>query len=187
VAVITIILILYLLSRKDKNSGAPDLIFVSYDDTIDNVLRFAANIVTVSNIKLIDPALICAVIAVESEGNPDAKKPVANPKYFGLMQISFETAQWRGYKGDRNGLFDPYTNIFYGADYLAYQVYRYKSYRFGASAYKVGNVSFDSSGAPTNLAIVYVDKVAKFYASFREYFIEGYDGYKTAYPDRWTA
>jgi soluble lytic murein transglycosylase-like protein len=186
VIAIAAIVLIFLLSRKNGSQDS-GLILVSYTDTIEKVLSFAANVVQVSNIKLIDPALICAIIAVESEGNPDAKRPVANPKYYGLMQISFETAQWRGYKGDRNGLFDPDINIFFGADYLSYQITRYKSYIFAVSAYKVGNVTFDKSGQPINPALEYIDSVGKFYLSFREFFISGYDGYKQAYPDKWTA
>lgn len=186
-AIIAVALIIYLLISKRNGAQIPGLLPVSYTDTIANVLMFAAQVIEVSNLKLIDPALICAVIAVESEGIPDAKRPVSNPKYYGLMQISFETAQWRGYKGDRIGLYDPLTNILFGADYLAYQIIRYKSYPFGVSAYKVGNVSFDSDGNPLNFATAYVDSVAKFYMSFREYFISTVEGYRQAYPDKWTA
>jgi len=188
-AIVAIIVIIYLLSRRDNGTDTagdvPYIIPVSYKDTIANVLIFAANVVEVANIKLIDPALICAIIANESEGDPNAKNPKNNPIYFGLMQISLKTAQGRGYKGDKSGLLDPDINIFYGTDYLAYQVNRYKSYILGTSAYQRGSVAYNSSGMLINIA--YVNSVAQFYNAFREYFIQTYDGYKQSYPGIWAA
>jgi soluble lytic murein transglycosylase-like protein len=185
VALIAILAILYLLSRKNDTISSPGIMPISYSDTIDNVVVFAQNIIEVANIKLIDPALICAIIAVESEGDPNASRPLVNPKYFGLMQISLDTARWRGYRGSNEGLLDPDINIFYGADYLEYQISRYRSYTLGVSAYQRGSVAYDTSGMLVNMN--YVNSVARFYDSFREHFMVGVSGYMETYPDSWTA
>lgn len=53
---------------------------------------------------------------VESRYNPKATGPGG---YIGLMQISYRTAQGMGYKGSREALYNPDTNLRYGMKYLA--------------------------------------------------------------------
>lgn len=57
-----------------------------------------------------------AIIKVESNYNPKARGSAGE---IGLMQIKPTTARMMGYKGGRNGLFDPETNIKFGMKYLA--------------------------------------------------------------------
>jgi len=187
VAIIIPLLFLYLILRKNKGANLTLLVppsdgrtTVSYKDTVNNVLRFSKSIVEIANAKTIDPALICAIIAIESEGIPAAKKVTRYETYYGLMQIAYKTAVWRGYKGQPDGLLNPDINIFYGSDYLAYQIRRYGKYSMSVSAYQKGYADVESN-------IAYVNKVAGFYYTFREYFSKSYSGYKLAYPDRWTA
>jgi soluble lytic murein transglycosylase-like protein len=59
--------------------------------------------------------LIETVIEIESGFRPKA----LNAGAIGLMQIMLPTARAMGYKGTKEGLFDPETNIRYGAAYLA--------------------------------------------------------------------
>ena len=56
-----------------------------------------------------------AVIAVESNYRANARGKAGE---VGLMQIKPATARLMGYSGQKNGLFDPETNIKYGMKYL---------------------------------------------------------------------
>ena len=60
--------------------------------------------------------LVDAVIRVESNYRPNA---LGKAGEIGLMQIKLQTARMVGYAGSASGLFDPDTNIKYGARYLA--------------------------------------------------------------------
>lgn len=60
-------------------------------------------------------ALIRRVIVRESGYNPKAR----NGPYYGLMQISYATAQSMGYRGAASGLLDADTNLKYSVKYLS--------------------------------------------------------------------
>ena len=60
-------------------------------------------------------ALIRRVIVRESGYNPRAR----NGPYYGLMQISYATAQSMGYRGAASGLLDADTNLRYAVKYLS--------------------------------------------------------------------
>lgn len=62
------------------------------------------------------PALIDAVMAVESRYNPDA---VGMDGEIGLMQVLLPTARMMGFTGTREELAQPEINIHYGTKYLA--------------------------------------------------------------------
>lgn len=76
--------------------------------------------------------LIRAVIATESQFTPNVSRnePAIKDASIGLMQILYGTAQGEGYTGPvgdakaLSGLYDPFTNITYGASYLAEQYNR---------------------------------------------------------------
>jgi soluble lytic murein transglycosylase-like protein len=59
--------------------------------------------------------LVETVIEIESGFRPK----VQNAGAIGLMQITYPTARAMGYKGTKQGLFDPELNIRYGTAYLA--------------------------------------------------------------------
>jgi soluble lytic murein transglycosylase-like protein len=60
-------------------------------------------------------ALIRRIIVRESGYNARAR----NGPYYGLMQISYATAQTMGYRGPASGLLDAETNLKYAVKYLA--------------------------------------------------------------------
>lgn len=62
----------------------------------------------------IPPELLYHVVQVESGYNPAAR----NGSYYGLMQISPDTARTMGYDGPPSGLLDPDTNLRYAGAYL---------------------------------------------------------------------
>ena len=59
--------------------------------------------------------LVRRVIVRESGYNPKAR----NGPYYGLMQISYATAQSMGYRGAASGLLDADTNLKYAVKYLS--------------------------------------------------------------------
>jgi soluble lytic murein transglycosylase-like protein len=61
---------------------------------------------------------IKAVIQVESNWNPEAYNASDPTGAWGLMQLLLSTARGLGYLGPGEGLFDPSTNILYGAKLL---------------------------------------------------------------------
>jgi soluble lytic murein transglycosylase-like protein len=69
-------------------------------------------------------AIIRAVIAVESGGNPLAeRKEPGGESSRGLMQLLLGTARSLGYTGPPEGLFDPAVNVRLGTAYL-WQLYQ---------------------------------------------------------------
>lgn len=115
----------------------------------------------------IDPDLIRAFIKVESDGDPQAKaweKLIENYSY-GLMQVSWPTAEWMGYKGDPADLLQPGVNIHYGSKYIAYQLDRYDNdIPSTAAAYNAGT-AFRDNGKFNNQ--YYVNKVMKAYNNLK--------------------
>jgi Transglycosylase SLT domain len=59
--------------------------------------------------------LVHRVVIRESRYNPG----VIHRRYYGLMQITYETAKNMGYKGEPRGLLDPDVNLTYAVPYLA--------------------------------------------------------------------
>jgi soluble lytic murein transglycosylase-like protein len=85
---------------------------------------------------------IRATIDVESAWNPDAYRaePKINDGSYGLMQLLERTARNLGFTGDVAELFDPATNIEWGAKLLGDLRRRYgDDFRLVYSAYNSGN------------------------------------------------
>ena len=87
----------------------------------------------------IDPALVYAIIKVESNFKKDA---VSSAGAIGLMQIIPSTAKWiageLGENFDKENLFDPETNIKYGCFYLNYLYSKFEKMSAVLCAYNAG-------------------------------------------------
>ena len=59
--------------------------------------------------------LVRRVVARESGYNPH----IVHKRYYGLMQITYQSARTMGYKGPPKGLLDPKVNLTYAVPYLA--------------------------------------------------------------------
>lgn len=98
------------------------------------------------------------VVMVESRYNARA---TGRGGYIGLMQLSYRTAQGMGYRGSRQALYDPSTNLDYGMRYLA-EAYRQ------AGGNMCGAVSKYQGGhgvrGVTRAGAVYCGKVKKYMA-----------------------
>lgn len=106
----------------------------------------------------IDPALVAAIIQVESGWNPRAINP-SDPSY-GIMQVSLQTA--RELTGQPNlspdDLLDPAFNIGLGVQYLARQLQRYHGQvQAAVAAYNAGSAITTEHGRFINQS--YVDRV----------------------------
>jgi soluble lytic murein transglycosylase-like protein len=110
----------------------------------------------------IPPALIAAVIRVESNFNPKASRyePHLNDSSTGLMQILLKTAQGMDPAATAAKLYDPAYNINLGSRFLKDKL---RAYPFTAAiaAYNSGTPRYKGSGVFINQA--YVNTVLKYY------------------------
>ena len=86
----------------------------------------------------ISPEILYAVICTESGFDPDAESRAGA---CGLMQITPDTYDWLLYirrENDRGDLFDPHTNIEYGAFFLSYLHRKFESWDTVFAAYNAG-------------------------------------------------
>jgi soluble lytic murein transglycosylase-like protein len=132
---------------------------------------FAGLVATIANGAGIDPALVMAIISVESSFNPRAVGDGGNS--IGLMQVSLPTAAMlAGRNVGPEELKDPSFNVTLGVHYLADQMARYSgnvtdavaAYNAG-SARKLAGLYVNSVGLPN--VEVYVERVMAAYSSFR--------------------
>jgi len=79
------------------------------------------------------------------------------------MQVRASTAQWLGFRGDPDLLYNPAENVRYGSAYLAYQMERYAEtadpVSWAVSAYNAGTAQ-TKNGRFTNHE--YVDHVVNY-------------------------
>lgn len=87
--------------------------------------------------------IIISVIVHESGGNPKAirEEKHINDASRGLMQLLYKTAQYLGYKGKPEGLFEPEINIDLGTKYLSQLYDKYKNWAVAIGCYNAGNVN----------------------------------------------
>src|SRR5574338_120436 len=78
----------------------------------------------------------------------------------GLCQVQLRTAQWLGYKGSVQGLFDPKTNVKYASKYFVYLLKRENNNIYNAIvSYNAGSVILNKRGHPINQQ--YLNKVLR--------------------------
>jgi soluble lytic murein transglycosylase-like protein len=110
----------------------------------------------------VDPALVRAVMAAESGGNPQARSPVGA---MGLMQLMPGTAKDLGVAN----AYDPAQNVEGGTKYLARLTEKFGVER-GVAAYNAGPGAVEKYGGvpPYRETRGYVDRVMKLYNQFNE-------------------
>jgi len=136
----------------------------------DAVTRWDSLIVAAAARHGIPAALLRAIVAQESAGNPNAwrdEPTISAPQYgiygdasYGLVQILLSTARDMGFKGRIAELLDPAVNLDLGAKYLAHLAGRFGgSVQDTISAYNQGGPYKDGTGAYRNQR--YVDSVLR--------------------------
>ncbi|MDG2050074.1 MAG: lytic transglycosylase domain-containing protein [Myxococcota bacterium] len=128
----------------------------------------ARAIVTESDRHDFDPALVMAVIHVESSGNPDA---VSHVGARGLMQLMPNTAEeiagkleldWKG----PDSLFDPVVNVTLGIAYLRQLNDRFDNIPMALAAYNWGpGRIYRRIRRGDSLPVRYIDKVRRAYGA----------------------
>lgn len=114
--------VLYLIMTTRFPSKQPISVHVDADSvrTSERVMGYAEDMLRFGLEQGVDPALIAAVITVESSGMADAAGAAGE---IGLMQILPSTAQWIG-RVSAEQLRTPATNIQVGTAYIRYCVDR---------------------------------------------------------------
>lgn len=110
----------------------------------------------------VDPALVKAVVAAESNFDPMAVSPVGAQ---GLMQLMPNTAREMGVDWP----FDPKQNLKGGVRYLRAMLDRFGDTRFALAAYNAGPEAVHRHGGipPYRETQNYVKRVMKFYANYQ--------------------
>jgi len=110
----------------------------------------------------VDPALVKAVVAAESNFDQHAVSPVGAQ---GLMQLMPSTARAMGVDWP----FDPRQNLKGGVQYLRAMLDRFGNTRYALAAYNAGPEAVDRHGGipPYRETQDYVKRVLRFYASYR--------------------
>jgi soluble lytic murein transglycosylase-like protein len=141
-----------------------DIVAVSKKGSGDNkTLPFNSEVISAANITGIEPALIHAVIAVESKHNPHAQ---STKGAYGLMQLMPETSR-RFNVLDKN---NPKQNILAGAKYLQELLKLFNGdLKLSLAAYNAGPAAVQRFGGkipPFKETVNYVPKVLKYYKQY---------------------
>ncbi len=146
------------------------------------VLRFSEGMSTMNARKLakiivkeckshdLDPYLILAVIKVESEFSPVA---VSKRGAIGLMQVMPGTGEHIAKElgisyGGRKSLYDPFTNVRLGINYLSSLEDRYETVEYALGAYNHGPTNFEKRLNANDVPMGYVKKVLSFKSYLEE-------------------
>lgn len=135
----------------------------SFDDTRLNQLPFHQEVLYAATETKLEPALIHAVIAAESNHNPSA---ISVKGAAGLMQLMPKTAKQFGV----NNILDPEQNILAGSQYLSALNKTYKgNIALALAAYNAGPASVKKYGGripPYKETQHYVPKVLQLYQDY---------------------
>ena len=111
----------------------------TYDVPLDADLQ--NHIITLCDRENIDPALVMAVIGVESNYNVEAIGD--NGRSYGLMQVQTEWHQARIERLKTPDMLNPYDNVTVGIDILAEKISKDKGIEWALMAYNGGNSHAD--------------------------------------------
>lgn len=141
----------------------------------NDVMRYKEKIMKSGDENNIEGAIIAAMIAHESKGNPNA----INGRFTGLMQIGFSEAKFVGFKGDPEALLNPDVNIYWATKYLKYCIEQKSGDLFrGISGYNSGNVERPNTPYMTE----YVNSIVAYVPRFRYLLAQSFPGYARVFP-----
>ncbi len=127
-------------------------------------LKYREEVLTISRELKIDPALLIALIKVESSFNPYAVSPAGA---VGLTQVMPHTAKWISEKlGISGKLGKPSDNIKIGASYLKYLMDKYGDLEKALKAYNIGPKAYEN-GMNSEAAERYLRKIEITYRAYQ--------------------
>lgn len=121
--------------QAETSEKAPKTYDVPLDADLQN------HIITLCDTENIDPALVMAVIGVESNYNAEAIGD--NGRSYGLMQVQTEWHQARIERLKTSDMLNPYDNVTVGIDILAEKISKDKGIEWALMAYNGGNSHAD--------------------------------------------
>ena len=138
-----IVLLVWLDRRVQATTTPPNS---AEQKAINRVLGHWNVIQTAATNAGINPRLLAALVYVESKGIVSAKRiePDGRTSY-GLTQILCSTAKDMGFTGKCGDLFDPATNLAWGAKYLKSRINLY-GLDLGILSYNTGSPQHDQTG-----------------------------------------
>ena len=133
----TLLMLLFLLSVPGYLLIVKHIIGASPDEIVRRIEVWRQYVQEAAQSFETDPALVIAVIAVESKGDPEARSSVGA---IGLMQLMPETARdvarhLRDPEPEESDLLDPATNIRLGTCYLSMQIAEFEDLSLALAAY----------------------------------------------------
>jgi soluble lytic murein transglycosylase-like protein len=150
-------------SIRIEEPPPPQALVLSGANSSTNQLPYHNEVILAAKETMLEPALIHAIIAVESKNNPHAK---SNKGAFGLMQLMPATAS-RFNVIDRN---DPKQNIVAGSKYLRELLTLFNgNLKLSLAAYNAGPAAvqkYRNKIPPFKETIDYVPKVLKYYRQY---------------------
>ena len=123
------------VKQAETSEKAPKTYDVPLDAGLEN------HIITLCDRENIDPALVMAVIGVESNYNAEAIGD--NGRSYGLMQVQTEWHQARIERLKSPDMLNPYDNVTVGIDILAEKISKDKGIEWALMAYNGGNSHAD--------------------------------------------
>ena len=121
--------------QAETSEKAPKTYDVPLDADLQN------HIITLCERENIDPALVMALIGVESNYNAEAIGD--NGRSYGLMQVQTEWHQARTERLKSHDMLNPYDNVTVGIDILAEKISKDKGIEWALMAYNGGNSHAD--------------------------------------------
>jgi LysM repeat protein len=100
--------------------------------------RYDPIIVSEADAHGLDPFIVKGQILLESYFNPNAISPWGD---LGLMQLKAATFKALGYTGSWCGMFDPWTNIYYGTLDMQHLLWQFGNIDLALQAYNIGSQS----------------------------------------------
>ena len=128
-------------------------------------MKYEAEITSAAKEYRVNPAMIKAIIKVESSWNPKAKRyeKHLDDTYYGVMQILTKTAKWitGNKKITKEQLQDPTLNIIIGTRYYKYLLDKYKDQDSAIASYNAGSPKRSKLNPTKFVNQSYVDKVKR--------------------------
>jgi soluble lytic murein transglycosylase-like protein len=131
--------------------------------TVQDIIRYA------HQLDFFDPKLIASIAKIESDYQPEAQSVYKGIIYYGLMQMSYETARMVGFRGHPQELMDWRVNMKYASRYLEQLMHEHGTLPKTVAAYNAGTVYYCQRKCPKGEMVnaTYVSNVMRVYQELK--------------------